>query len=81
MFKKILVTDDMEPYEYHQGLVVGPPDLARLNLPENIEIALNNELFVRGLITKRDTIKGRQEIFAALQAAFKVSIDKIMECY
>lgn len=79
--KKVLVTEDMEPYEYYQGLVIGPPDLSSLHLPEDVEIALNNELFARGLITQRDTIKGRQEIFAALQAAFAISVDKIMRCY
>lgn len=79
--KKILVTDDMEPYEYHQGIVVGPPDLSRLGLPEEVEIVLNNELFIRGIITKRDTIKGREEMFSALQYAFSVTVDRIMECY
>lgn len=64
-----------------RGMTLGPPDLSPLNLPAEVEERLHIEMFVRGIKDKKIAMKKRQEVFAALQAAFAVSVDKILECY
>lgn len=64
-----------------KGMILGPPDLSSLNLPPDVEETLHTELFVRGIRDKKIAQKKRQEVFAALQAAFAVSAEKIVECY
>lgn len=63
------------------GIVIGPPDLSHLGLPHEVETRLNNELYVRGFITKKDVMKNRQEVMNAVLTAFTVTVDKIMESY
>lgn len=64
-----------------RGIVLGPPDLSSLNLPQEIEEKLHLELFVRGIKDRKTAMKKREEIFAALQVAFAVTASKVMECY
>lgn len=67
--------------EASMGIPVGPPDLASLGLPEAVEVRLHNQLFNRGLLTARD-LKGRgQEVFAALQAAYRVDQGAVTALY
>lgn len=63
------------------GIVIGPPDLSHLGLPQEIETKLSNELYARGFITKKDVMRNRQELTYALISAFGITVDKIMECY
>lgn len=72
--------EEVEEY-FSRGLIVGPPDLSSLNLPEDVEAKLHNELFVRGLITRKDAVKKRNDLFAALQAALSVDTEKVLRCY
>ncbi len=63
------------------GIPVGPPDLSSLGLPEEVSIRLHNQLFHRGLFT-RANLRGRgQEIFAAIQAAYKVDSAAVTTLY
>lgn len=63
------------------GVRVGPPCLKDLNLPRDIEIRLHNQLYDRGLLGAKD-VKGKtQEVFAALQAAFRVDTVTILNLY
>ncbi len=63
------------------GIPVGPPDLSELHLPADVAARLHNQLFHRGLITKRD-LRGRtQEVFAALQAAYRVDVVAVTGLY
>lgn len=64
-----------------RGIVTGPPDLSDLNLPTEVEARLHEELFVRGIKNKRIAMRKRQEVYAALQSAFAVNVDKVVECY
>jgi len=65
----------------HMGIPVGPPDLSTLELPPEVAARLHNELFRRGLLTKRD-LRGRgMEVFAALQAAYKVDTTAVTTLY
>lgn len=67
--------------EAHMGIPVGPPDLSPLGLPEPVEVRLHNQLFNRGLLTARD-LKGRtQEVFAAIQAAYRVDLTAVTALY
>lgn len=77
----VSVPEDTEPYEYHMGIIVGPPDLSSLELTPAQEARLHNELFVRGFITKKDVLRNREELIAALQSALILSVEKIVECY
>lgn len=61
------------------GIPLGPPDTRILGLPEETDIRLNNQLFRRGLITKRD-IRG-QDLFAALQAVLRVDMVTLVNLY
>ncbi len=59
------------------GIPLGPPDSSGLHLPEEVAVRLHNQLHARGMFTKQD-IKGRhKEVFAAVQAAFKVDVAKV----
>ncbi len=63
------------------GIPVGPPDLSSLGLPDEVSIRLHNQLFHRGLFT-RANLRGRgQEIFAAVQAAYKVDSAAVTALY
>ncbi|KKN78143.1 hypothetical protein LCGC14_0353700 [marine sediment metagenome] len=63
------------------GIPIGPPDSSGLHLPEETAVRLHNQLHARGMFTKRD-IKGRhKEVFAAVQAAFKVDVAKVTELF
>ena len=67
--------------EASMGIPIGPPDLESLGLPEAVEVRLHNQLFNRGLLTARD-LKGRgQEVFAALQAAYRVDQASVTALY
>lgn len=77
----VRVPDDAEPDEYVRGIIIGPPDLSMLGLSQEIEDRLHHELFVRGFITKKDTLRKREEILAALQSALILTVDTIVEAY
>ena len=63
------------------GVPIGPPDTSSLGLSERLDVALNNQLVRRGLIT-RDDLRGRdRELFAVLQAIFRVDISAIARLY
>lgn len=63
------------------GVRVGPPDLSKLELPVAVEVRLNNALFARGLYTRGDLIGRRQELFAALQSAYKTDVQVLDTLY
>lgn len=63
------------------GIVVGPPSLERLGLPLGTDVRLHNELFARGLFTKRDVDNNRRDVISALMAALKVDAEMIAQCY
>lgn len=78
---RVIVPDGAAENTWRYGVLIGPPDLAQLGLPSDVEVRLNNELFNRGLITKKDLRKRGHEITAALQAALKVDAQAIMFAY
>lgn len=64
-----------------RGIVVGPPDLSPLGLPDDVRWRLHQQLFQRGLIEAKD-LRGRtRDLVAALQAAYKVDVARLSEMY
>lgn len=67
--------------EAYLGILVGPPYLESLGLPDEVRVRLNRELNARGLITKNDVRNRTGEVFAALQAAFKIDVARVLNLY
>lgn len=63
------------------GIIIGPPSLEMLNMPLDMEVELNNQLFDRKLFTWSDVRRRPEEIEAALKAVLKVDVRKIKELY
>lgn len=63
------------------GIPLGPPSLAPLALPLDVEVRIHNQLFARRLFTPRDVKTRRMEILGALQAALRVDIVAIAALY
>lgn len=79
MRKMVEIPDDA-PDEHHRfGVLIGPPDLSGLGLPRDLEKRLNNALFDRGIITKKDAKP--DALFGALQAVFKVDVTTLLDLY
>lgn len=75
---KVMVPDGGDP-EF--GVVIGPPYLDELGLPDSVMVRLHNELFYRRLFTLADVRRRPQDIDGALRAAFKLDVQKVMEAY
>ena len=65
----------------NMGIPVGPPSLESLGLPEEIEIALHNQLYSRKIFTSNDIRRHRQDVTAAVIGALKLEVDKLLELY
>lgn len=79
--QKVLIPDNAPDSHAAMGVLVGPPDLDALQLPTALEVRLHNELFNRGLFTRKDVQKRPQEVFAALQSALRVDVAAIANLY
>ncbi|MDP2661366.1 MAG: hypothetical protein Q8R28_11630 [Dehalococcoidia bacterium] len=66
---------------YSEGIPVGPPSLASLELPLPIEVRLHNQLHDRGLFRKADVLRRPQELQAALQRALRLDVQTIQSLY
>ncbi len=64
-----------------KGIPIGPQDISNLGLPKDIEVALHNQLFHRGLFNWRIIRHNQRELIAAIQAAYKVDAAKINNLY
>lgn len=78
---RVIVPDGAEPSTWPYGVIVGPPDLSSLGLPEEQERRLHNELHARGLITLRDVRRSMQSVQGAIQAALRVDAQLIVQAY
>ncbi len=76
----VLIPDDHDA-DPSMGIPIGPPDLTGLYLPEETAVRLHNQLFARGILTKADLKSKQRELFAALQAAYKVDIAKVTQMF
>jgi hypothetical protein len=49
-----------------------------MDLPLEIEVRLNNELYHRGILTEKDLRKRRSDAAAAVMAACRLDVDRIL---
>lgn len=60
------------------GIPVGPPDTTELGLPEELAVRLHNQLNQRRVFTFVDGKHRINEIEAALKAALRVDVMKVL---
>lgn len=77
----VLIPDDAPDSHATLGIPVGPPSLAALGLPEEIETRLHNQLVARNLLTVADVKARRSDVFGALQKALGVDVNRVVTCY
>ncbi len=80
LFRVLLPESDPIERARH-GIVIGPPELDDLGLPESVMVELHNQLYHRGLLTYREATKRRMDVIGALQAAMMVNVEKILNLY
>ncbi len=76
-----LLPDGVPDSEAAMGLLLGPPSMEPLGLPEEIEIRLHNQLFYRRLFTFEDVRRRRADVASALQSTLKVDAQAIVDIY
>ncbi len=80
-FKWRVLIPENDKSHPERGIVVGPPDFAFLELSDEVHRRLHNGMYDRGLIRPSD-IRGRgQQVFAAVQAAYRVDVARVTEAY
>jgi len=67
--------------EPESGILIGPPDLSELELPLEMEVQLNNQLYDRKLFTPADVRRRPEDIGAALKAILRVDVLRIRSLY
>ena len=77
----VRLPDNLPDSEAQLGIPIGPPSLEGLGLPEEIEIALHNQLAARRIFTSRDIKTRRADVLAAIQGALKLDSEKIRNLY
>lgn len=79
---RVRLPDDVDDNEADRGIPIGPPDVVdKLGLPEPIATRLHNELHRRRLWTLHDLERRPRDITGALQAAYRVDAQRLMEAY
>lgn len=78
---RVRVPDDCPADRYAEGIAIGPPALASLGLPLDVEVRLHNQLHARKLLTRRDVLRRPADVYAALQAAYRVDMQTLQMLY
>lgn len=78
---QVLIPDDAPDEHAVFGIRVGPPDLSELNLPLDIEVRLNNQLYARKMITRSDVRRRRGELIAVWQSVLQVDVTVLHNLY
>ena len=63
------------------GIHRGPPPLESLGLPLHMEVALNNELFDRGLFEYADLKKDREQLVQAIRRVLSIGVEALQALY
>lgn len=64
-----------------RGVPIGPPSMASLGLPKDVEIRLHNQLYMRGIITANDARARVNEIPPAIAAALRVDAQAVLAIF
>ncbi|MEE8360815.1 MAG: hypothetical protein V3R71_01605 [Gemmatimonadales bacterium] len=75
------IPDDAPNGHASMGLIVGPPDLSALELPEPLAIRLHNALVERDILTWHDFRRNRAAVLGALKWALKADIQALEILY
>lgn len=73
--------DGVPDTDASMGMIIGPPPLAPLGLPLEIEVRLHNALHDRELFTLKDVKTRREHIMGAIMSALKVDVQAIVNLY
>lgn len=77
----VLLPDGVPESDARMGLPLGPPPLDDLGLPEETAIRLHNQLFARSIFSLADAKRRREELTAALQAAYAADGERLIELF
>lgn len=64
-----------------RGILVGPPDLTPLGLPEAMKVRLHNELVARGLVDYSTVRSHMTDVVSAIMHTFGVDAQTIVALY
>lgn len=77
----VLVPDDAPSDHAKFGVEVGPPFISFPQLPKEVNVAIQNELHARGLITFEDVRTRLPEVRSAVIVALGPLVESIVELY
>lgn len=78
---RTLIPDEAPDTEAELGIPAGPPDLSELELPLEVEVRLNNQLFHRSLFDWTDVRRRGGDVMGALLAALKLDAQRVINLY
>ncbi len=78
---RVFLPVDASDEDAREGIPAGPPSLAALELPVDVEVRLHNELHHRGLFSEKDLRHRRPELQAALMAALRLDVERLQGLY
>jgi len=78
---RVRIPDHAPDSDATMGVIVGPPPMDELGLPEEIAIRLHNQLYHRGLFTLKDVERRKGDVVGALHATLKVDVQRIVDIY
>lgn len=78
---RVVLPDEAPEEHASMGVRLGPPTLASLGLPLDLEVRLHNALYDRALYQEKDVLQRRTEVFSALLATFRLDVETIVRLY
>ena len=77
----VKLPDDVPDSQAHIGVPLGPPSLASLGLPEEVEVRIHNGLYRRKILTSKDVRKRRMDVITTIQQALNIDVERIYVLY
>ena len=80
---RVELPDNADEGDAAKGIVLGPPDVRELGLPDDLAHRLHSALVARGLFSYNDVLKagGMRAILSAYQYALQIDASSIMNLY
>ncbi len=77
----VSLPDNAPDSDAQYGIIIGPPDVTSLGLSTDVATRLHNQLYSRKLFTMKEVQRRSNELFAAWQAALRVSVQDLLNLY
>jgi len=77
----VALPDGVPDSDAKLGVHLGPPPLDDMALPVETQTRLHNQLFARSIFTFDDAAGHRAELLAAIQAAYAVDGERLIELF